>query len=85
MGVYGFCMLLKQLNNNNSQRTSISAGNMMTQNSISGFSMMSQATMGNRDNPQRHFDMLTLEIIGCLRRCFTCHLDVKETLYESNY
>lgn len=83
MGVYGFCMILKQLNNSNSQRSQMGASGMCTQQSISGFSLMSQATLGNRNNPQRHFDMLTLEIIGLLRNCFTQNLEIKRTLYES--
>ncbi|KNC26166.1 hypothetical protein FF38_06697 [Lucilia cuprina] len=83
MAVYGFCMILKQLNNSNSQRSQLSASGMCTQHSISGFSLMSQATLGNRSNPQRHFDMLTLEIIGVLRNCFHQSLDIKITLYEN--
>ncbi|XP_055918883.1 Fanconi anemia group I protein [Eupeodes corollae] len=83
MGVYGFCMVLKQLNNSNSQRTSMNASGLCTQQSISGFSLMSQATLGNRNNPQRHFDMLTLEIIGLLRNCFSQNIEIKNTLYEN--
>ncbi|XP_055838956.1 Fanconi anemia group I protein [Episyrphus balteatus] len=83
MGVYGFCMVLKQLNNSNSQRTSMNASGICTQQSISGFSLMSQATLGNRNNPQRHFDMLTLEIIGLLRNCFNQKIEIKYTLYEN--
>lgn len=83
MAVYGFCMILKQLNNSNSLRSQMSASGMCTQNSISGFSLMSQTTLGNRNNPQRHFDMLTLEIIGVLRNCFHQQLDIKICLYES--
>lgn len=85
MAVYGFCMILKQLNNSNSQRSQLNASGMCTQHSISGFSLMSQATLGNRANPQRHFDMLTLEIIGVLRSCFNQSLDIKITLYESKF
>lgn len=82
MGVYGFCMVLKQLTNNNSQRGSNLSGNM-TQLSISGFSLISQATVGNRNNPQRHFDMLVLEVIGLLRNCFQQNFQIKKTLYEN--
>lgn len=84
MGVYGFCMILKQLTNNNSQRGGNVSGNM-TQLSISGFSLISQATVGSRSNPQRHFDMLVLEIIGLLRNCFQQNFQIKKTLYENLY
>lgn len=69
MGVFGFCALLKQLKNNNSRRSVLggSAGNL-TQLSISGMSLLSQSTLGRADNPDVHFDMLTLEILGILRR-----------------
>ncbi|XP_013097656.2 Fanconi anemia group I protein [Stomoxys calcitrans] len=83
MAVYGFCMILKQLNNSNSQRSQMSVSGMCTQHSISGISLMSQTTLGNRNNPQRHFDMLTLEIIGVLRSCFHQTLDIKICLYEN--
>ncbi|XP_055593420.1 Fanconi anemia group I protein-like [Uranotaenia lowii] len=84
MGVFGFCALLKQLKNNNSRRTVLSAsfGNM-TQLSISGMSLMSQSTLGRADNPDLHFDMLALEILGVLRGCFTQSLEIRELLYES--
>lgn len=83
MGVYGFCMVLKQLNNSNAQRMTINASGICTQQSISGFSLISQTTLGNSSNPQRHFDMLTLEIIGLLRNCFNKNLEIKNTLYEN--
>lgn len=71
-GVYGFCLVLKNLRNNNSRRAAgqVSSSNNLsfTQGTISGYSLMSQSTLGNRDNPQRHFDMLALEIIGILRK-----------------
>lgn len=71
-GVYGFCLLLKNLQNNISRRAvgaGVSSANLsFTQANISGFSLMSQSTLGNRENPQRHFDMLALEIIGLLRK-----------------
>lgn len=85
-GVYGFCLLLKNLRNNNSRRAaggSVSSSNLsFTQGNISGFSLMSQSTLGNRDNPQRHFDMLALEVIGILRKCFNETTETKEILYE---
>ncbi|XP_055541221.1 Fanconi anemia group I protein isoform X2 [Wyeomyia smithii] len=59
-----------------------SAGNL-TQLSISGMSLLSQSTLGRSDNPDMHFDMLTLEILGILRRCFTQTIDIRELLYES--
>lgn len=72
-GVYSFCLLLKNLRNNTARRAV--GGNMtscsnlsFTQANISGFSLMSQSTLGNKDNPQRHFDMLALEIVGLLRK-----------------
>ncbi|XP_067627011.1 Fanconi anemia group I protein homolog isoform X2 [Eurosta solidaginis] len=83
MAVYGFCMILKQLNNSNSQRSQLNSSSFCTQHSISGFSLMSQATLGNRQNPYRHFDMLTLEIIGLLRSCFNNNLTMKRVLYEN--
>lgn len=72
-GVYGFCLLLKNLRNNISRRAvgggSLSNNNLsFTQGNISGLSLMSQSTLGNRDNPQRHFDMLALEVVGLLRK-----------------
>ncbi|XP_053963260.1 Fanconi anemia group I protein homolog [Anastrepha ludens] len=83
VAVYGFCMILKQLNNSNSLRSQSTASSFCTQHSISGFSLMSQATLGNRHNSHRHFDMLTLEIIGILRSCFTNSLTTKRVLYEN--
>ncbi|XP_068145106.1 LOW QUALITY PROTEIN: Fanconi anemia group I protein homolog [Drosophila tropicalis] len=84
MAIYGFCMILKQLNNSNSLRqTSSSATSFCTQHSISGYSMMTQSTLGSRSNPQRNFDMLTLEIIGILRNCLQQQFDIRCTLYEN--
>ncbi|XP_058450886.1 Fanconi anemia group I protein [Malaya genurostris] len=84
MGVFGFCSLMKQLKNNNSRRAVLggSAGNL-TQLSISGMSLLSQSTLGRADNPDMHFDMLTLEILGILRRCFTQTIEIRELLYDS--
>jgi len=83
MAIYGFCMILKQLNNSNAIRQTSSATSFCTQHSISGYSMMTQNTLGSRSNPQRNFDMLTLEIIGMLRNCLQQQFDIRSTLYES--
>ncbi|KAH8418133.1 hypothetical protein KR222_004613, partial [Zaprionus bogoriensis] len=83
MAIFGFCMILKQLNNSNSARQSHNASSFCTQQSISGYSMMTQSSLGSRSNPQRNFDMLTLEIIGILRGCFEQQLDIRRTLYEN--
>ncbi|XP_034479900.1 Fanconi anemia group I protein [Drosophila innubila] len=83
MAIFGFCMILKQLNNSNSVRQSQNASSFCTQHNISGYSMMTQSSLGNRSNPQRNFDMLTLEIIGILRSCFDQQLDIRRTLYEN--
>lgn len=85
MAIYGFCMILKQLNNSNAARQTSSATSYCTQHSISGYSMMSQSTFGSRSNPQRNFDMLTLEIIGLLRNCLQQQFEIRCTLYESEY
>ncbi|KAH8355258.1 hypothetical protein KR093_009668, partial [Drosophila rubida] len=83
MAIFGFCMILKQLNNSNSVRQSQSASSFCTQHNISGYSMMTQSSLGSRSNPQRNFDMLTLEIIGILRSCFDQQLEIRRTLYEN--
>ncbi|XP_034654239.1 Fanconi anemia group I protein homolog isoform X1 [Drosophila subobscura] len=84
MAIYGFCMILKQLNNSNALRqTSTSTTSFCTQQSISGYSMMTQNSLGTRSNPQRNFDMLTLEIIGMLRNCLQQQFDIRCTLYEN--
>nr|XP_016941259.1 Fanconi anemia group I protein homolog [Drosophila suzukii] len=83
MAIYGFCMILKQLNNSNAIRQTSSATSFCTQHSISGYSMMTQNTLGSRSNPQRNFDMLTLEIIGMLRNCLQQQFDIRSTLYEN--
>lgn len=96
MGVYGFCLVLKHLRENNSRRASPSGGTqhnlqlsgtgrfglVFSQQSISGYSLMSQSILDNDQNPQRHFDMLALEIIGILRKCFNHTYEVKSVLYE---
>lgn len=81
MGVYGFCLILKQLRNNSSCRGSAS-GLGSTQLSISGFSVMSQQIVDTANNPQRYFDMSVLEIIGILRKCFNQTFEIKEMLYD---
>ncbi|XP_060654538.1 Fanconi anemia group I protein [Drosophila nasuta] len=83
MAIFGFCMILKQLNNSNSVRPSQNASSFCTQHNISGYSMMTQSSLGSRSNPQRNFDMLTLEIIGILRSCFDQQLEIRRTLYEN--
>ncbi|XP_004534830.1 Fanconi anemia group I protein isoform X2 [Ceratitis capitata] len=82
MAIYGFCMILKQLNSSNSVRTQLSASSFCTQHSISTFSLMSQA-MVNRPNCSRNFDMLTLEIVGQLRNCLSSNITMKRVLYEN--
>ncbi|XP_058062569.1 Fanconi anemia group I protein [Anopheles bellator] len=84
MGVFGFCLLLKQLKNNNSRRSIMgNAGGSYTQITISGMSLLSQAAYGSANNPNLHFDMLTLEIMGILRKCFTQTVEVRQMLYEA--
>ncbi|XP_055381041.1 uncharacterized protein LOC129611763 [Condylostylus longicornis] len=83
LGVYGFCSLLKQLNNNNSQRAGGNGSFLFTQQCISGYSLMTQSCLSSRSNSQRHFDILVLEIVGCLRKCFSASVEIKETLYEN--
>ncbi|XP_030375244.1 Fanconi anemia group I protein [Scaptodrosophila lebanonensis] len=84
MAVYGFCMILKQLNFSNSARQTQGASGYCTQQSISGCSLMTQSTLSNsRNRKYRNFDMLTLEIIGMLRSCFGQSLDIRCTLYEN--
>uniref|UniRef100_A0AAG5DEU5 Fanconi anemia group I protein n=1 Tax=Anopheles atroparvus TaxID=41427 RepID=A0AAG5DEU5_ANOAO len=84
MGVFGFCSLLKQLKNNNSRRSILgTGGGSYTQMTISGMSLLSQAAYGSANNPNVHFDMLTLEIMGILRKCFTQTVEVREMLYEA--
>uniref|UniRef100_A0A0A1WLN6 Fanconi anemia group I protein homolog n=1 Tax=Zeugodacus cucurbitae TaxID=28588 RepID=A0A0A1WLN6_ZEUCU len=83
VAVYGFCMILKQLNNSNSQRSQLNASSFCTQYSISTFSLMSQVTIDNRQYPFRHFDMLTLEIMDLLRSCFANNIVMKSVLYKN--
>lgn len=85
MAVYGFCMILKQLNNSNSQRSQLNASSFCTQHSISAFSLMSQVAIDSRQYPYHHFDMLTLEIMGLLRSCFANNVVMKSVLYESMF
>lgn len=84
MAVYGFCMILKQLNYSNSQRAQFNLAVSFTQHTISGYSLMSQMPGSrNRSNSQHHFDMLIFEIIGSLRSCLQLPVDLKVILYES--
>lgn len=80
MAVHGFTLILKQLRNNSTLRSSARSGS--TQLSISGFSMMSQQMLLNENNPNMTFDMCVLEIIGILRKCFNQTYEVKEILYD---
>lgn len=81
MAIYGFCALLKQQRMNSSWR-SCSGRVGPTQMSISGFSLMSQQTMGSTSNPNMMFDMFVLEIIGILRKCFNQPYEIKAILYD---
>lgn len=86
MAVYGLCMILKQLNYSNCQRTQFNSAVSFTQHTISGYSVMSQMPgPGNRSNSQHHFDMLTLEVIGLLRGCLQQLVELKIILYESKF
>lgn len=80
LGVYGFCMILKQLRNSNSKRGTGAVHG--TQPSISGYSIFSQQMFNNSNNTQKQFDLLVLEIIGILRKCFNQTHEIKEILYE---
>lgn len=80
MGVYGFCSVLKHLRDNSSRRNTSSI--TFSQPNISGYSLMSQSILNTEDNPQRHFDMLALEIIGVLRKCLNQSSEIKIVLYE---
>lgn len=80
-GIFGFCLILKELRNNNSCRGNGSLGS--SQFVISGYSLMSQQALGSDNNPSKHFDMTVLEIIGILRKCFNQTYEIKEMLYDS--
>lgn len=80
-GIFGFCLILKELRNNNSCRGNMSLG--ASQFVISGYSLMSQQASGNENSPNRHFDMTVLEIVGILRKCFNQTYEIKEMLYDS--
>lgn len=80
MGVYGYCVVLKHLRENSAPRNTQSPA--LTQHSITGYSMMSQSFYNNQNNPLRNFDLLALEILGFLRKCFNQNVEIKETLYE---
>lgn len=79
--VHGFCVILKELRNNNSCRGG-TGGFGGSQFSISGYSLMSQQLVGTADNPHRHFDMCVLEIVGILRKCFNQTYEIKKMLYD---
>lgn len=81
MGIYGFCLVLKAFRNHGMMR-SISNRMGPTQISISGFSVMSQQTLGSGSNAASAFDMHVLEIIGILRKCFSQKYEIKEILYD---
>lgn len=82
MGVHGLCVILKVLRDNNSRR--IRTGNQSaSQLSLSGYSLASQMIQSSsRMNKSRHFDMLSLEILGVLKKCFNLTGSIKVTLYE---
>lgn len=74
-------MVLKLMRDNNSRR--IRTGNsMVSQPTLSGLSLASQIMQSNRMHKSRHFDMLALEILGVLKKCFNQTSQVKVTLYE---
>ncbi|KAL9917468.1 Fanconi anemia complementation group I [Glossina fuscipes fuscipes] len=83
MAVYGFCMILKQLNNCNSQRSQVNVSSICTQQNISSCGFMSQSASATLNRSHRHFDMLSLDIMGILRNCLQQSVDVKVTLYEN--
>lgn len=81
MGVHGFCVVLKVIRDNNSRR--IRSGiSGLTQATLSGLSLASQIIQSNRMHKSRHFDMLALEILGVLKKCFNQTSRIKATLYE---
>lgn len=82
MGVHGLCVVLKMLRDNNSRRARTGNANLFTQPTLSGFSLASQLVQSNRTHKSRHFDMLSLEILGVLKKCFNQTSCVKVTLYE---
>jgi Fanconi anemia group I protein len=66
LSVFGFCKFLEKLGPN-SRRTGIPSG--LTQTCfISGNSTISQASISHTNNPQRHFDVVVLEVIGVLQK-----------------
>lgn len=81
LSVFGFCQILKQLRQNNSRRASAGIGG--SQLTISGYSLLSQSILDTSRNTPRHFDILALEIMGILRKCFNQNCELKEILYES--
>lgn len=83
MGVHGFCVVLKLIRDNNSRRIRTGHG-VISQPTISGFSLASQISthQSNRTNKSRHFDLLALEILGILKKCFNQTSRIKVTLYD---
>lgn len=88
LGVYGLCVVLKNLRESNAAvRANIAPGTnsqSQTQYAWSGCSLMSQSMMlgSAADTPARNFDIFALEILGILRKCFTEYVDIKEILYD---
>lgn len=79
MGIYGFCLILKQLKESKSQR-----GNTMglTQPTLSGYSLMSQSFNSQTSSGSVHTNYLALEIIGLLRICLNRNCEIKMSIYE---
>lgn len=82
MGVHGFCVILKLIRDNNSRRIRSSGIVGVSQATLSGFSLASQIVQSNRMHKSRHFDLLALEILGVLKKCFNQPSRIKATLYE---
>lgn len=81
MGVHGFCVVLKLLRDNNSRRIRSGFGGL-SQPTLSGMSLASQITQSNRAHKSRFFDLLALEILGTLKKCFNQTSRLKVTLYD---
>lgn len=81
MGVHGFCVVLKLIRDNNSRRIRSGFGGV-TQPTLSGMSLATQLTQSNRMQKSRSFDLLALEILGSLKKCFNQTSRIKVTLYE---
>lgn len=84
IAVYGFCVVLRKLRNTTKRNSSDNyALCPMSQISISGYSHVSQLSLSSVSNPQRNVDIMILEIVGILRKCFSQDVDTKIILYES--